>query len=89
MAELKKGTTESARPSSRWYTTKKGTRLFASPLRDNYNFSDERASVFFDICIRNNGEPKTERDLQFLIWYSAHKFGSIVTDLEGKIVEKP
>lgn len=74
---------------SRWYTTKMGTRLYASPLRDNYIFSDERAAVFFDICIRNNGEPKTERELQLLLWYSAHKFGSIVKTPDGKKVEQP
>lgn len=75
--------------SSRWYWTSNAKRLYASPLRDNYVFEDNRAEEFFDICIRNNGEPKTEEELQKLLWYSAHKFGSSVYALDGKKVEKP
>lgn len=76
-----------SKPPSRRYRTNNGTLLYASPLRDNYKFSNPKSEIFFDICIRNNGEPESEAELIKLLKYSAHKFAGTVTTFDGQPLE--
>ena len=48
-------------------------------IRFGYTFDSEKAVKFFDIVMRNKGTAKSEEELLWLAWYSAHKFGSRMT----------